>query len=195
MTCIGEASEGNAPPGFIGRDGRRIRFHAGLVQPFLTDGRTYVTLDARALDTRFHVACAIAREAGEVAKRRFLDRNSFTVGFKGPQDFLTEVDGEVERLIATRLHALFPEDGFIGEEGEGRVGREGAPSGSSTPSTAPRISRAARRISASRSPPRRTRNRGRRDLRPDGRRIVRRARTAPARRERRDAGGRPRPWT
>jgi myo-inositol-1(or 4)-monophosphatase len=86
-----------------------------------------VTPDSRALDTRFHVACAIAREAGEVAKRRFLERSSFTIGFKGPQDFLTEVDGEVERLIATRLHALFPEDGFIGEEGEGRVGHEGAP--------------------------------------------------------------------
>jgi myo-inositol-1(or 4)-monophosphatase len=87
----------------------------------------HVTPDARALDTRFHVACALAREAGEVAKRRFLDRGSFTVGFKGPQDFLTEVDGEVERLIATKLRALFPEDGFIGEEGEGRVGHEGAP--------------------------------------------------------------------
>ena len=55
----------------------------------------------------------------------FVDRGSFTVGFKGPQDYLTEVDGEVERLIATRLHGLFPEDGFIGEEGEGRVGRDG----------------------------------------------------------------------
>jgi len=86
-----------------------------------------VTPDARALDARFYVACALAREAGEVAKRRFLDRGSFSVGFKGPQDFLTEVDGEVERLIATKLHGLFPEDGFIGEEGEGRVGRQGAP--------------------------------------------------------------------
>ena len=83
--------------------------------------------DARALDIRYNVACAVAREAGEVAKRRFLDRGSFTVGFKGPQDYLTEVDGEVERLVGTRLHGLFPEDGFIGEEGEGRVGREGAP--------------------------------------------------------------------
>jgi myo-inositol-1(or 4)-monophosphatase len=70
---------------------------------------------------------ALAREAGEVARRRFNDRGSFTVAFKGPQDYLTEVDGEVERLIATKLHALFPEDGFIGEEGEGRIGREGAP--------------------------------------------------------------------
>ena len=86
-----------------------------------------MTVDSRALDVRFHAVCAIAREAGEHARRRFLDRSSFTVGFKGPQDFLTEVDGEVERLVATRLHALFPEDGFIGEEGEGRVGQEGAP--------------------------------------------------------------------
>jgi myo-inositol-1(or 4)-monophosphatase len=83
--------------------------------------------DAHALETRFHVACAIAREAGEIAKRRFLDRGSFTVGFKGPQDYLTEVDAEVERLIATRLHRLFPEDGFIGEEGEGRTADQGAP--------------------------------------------------------------------
>jgi myo-inositol-1(or 4)-monophosphatase len=86
-----------------------------------------LSFDSRALDTRFHVACAIAREAGEIAKRRFVDRGSFTVGFKGPQDYLTEVDAEVERLIATRLHRLFPEDGFIGEEGEGRIGHEGAP--------------------------------------------------------------------
>ena len=86
-----------------------------------------MTVDERALTIRFYAACALARTAGEVAKRRFLDRGSFTVGFKGPQDYLTEVDGEVERLIATRLHELFPEDGFIGEEGEGRVGKAGAP--------------------------------------------------------------------
>src|SRR6202041_3333224 len=86
-----------------------------------------LSFDARALDTRFHVACALAREAGEIAKRGFVDRSSFTVGFKGPQDYLTEVDGEVERLIATRLHRLFPEDGFIGEGGEGLRGAEGGP--------------------------------------------------------------------
>ena len=86
-----------------------------------------MSFDDRALETRFNVACAVAREAGEIAKRRFVDRSSFTVGFKGPQDYLTEVDGEVERLIATRLQRLFPEDGFIGEEGAGRIGHEGAP--------------------------------------------------------------------
>ncbi len=86
-----------------------------------------MTVDARALITRFLVACALAREAGAIAKRRFSNRDSFTVAFKGPQNYLTEVDGEVERLIASRLHEVFPGDGFIGEEGEGRVGQAGAP--------------------------------------------------------------------
>jgi myo-inositol-1(or 4)-monophosphatase len=79
-----------------------------------------VTLDPTALEFRFEVAKGLAREAGAVAKRRFLDRSSFTVGLKGPQDFLTEVDGEVEQLIAKRILKLFPQDGFIGEEGAGR---------------------------------------------------------------------------
>ena len=86
-----------------------------------------MTAEAPVSVHRLLVAKALAREAGQIAKRRFLDRSSFTVGFKGPQDYLTEVDGEVERFIATRLHAAFADDGFIGEEGEGRVGKAGAP--------------------------------------------------------------------
>jgi myo-inositol-1(or 4)-monophosphatase len=86
-----------------------------------------LALDDHNLDLRLYSAAALAREAGEIAKARFRDRGSFTVGMKGPQDFLTEVDGEVERLIAGRLHKLFPGDGFIGEEGEGRVARGEAP--------------------------------------------------------------------
>lgn len=83
--------------------------------------------DAAPMQTRFHAACAVAREAGFLAKRRFLDRSSFTIGFKGPQDFITEVDGEVERLIQSRLIEAFAGDGFIGEEGAGLVGSPGAP--------------------------------------------------------------------
>ena len=95
-----------------------------------------MTVDASGLATRRLVACALARAAGEIAKRRFLDRASFTVGFKGPQDYLTEVDGEIERFLAARLGEAFPEDGFLGEEeGKGRgvggggdaAGREGDP--------------------------------------------------------------------
>jgi myo-inositol-1(or 4)-monophosphatase len=88
---------------------------------------TSLTVNAPALQNRFLAACAIAREAGALARRRFLDRGSFTVGFKGPQDFITEVDGAVERLIQARVSEVFAEDGFIGEEGDGLKGEPGAP--------------------------------------------------------------------
>ena len=65
---------------------------------------------------------AVAREAGALARRRFLDA-SFKVRFKGPQDYLTEVDGETEELISSRLNEAFPQDGFIGEETAGRPAR------------------------------------------------------------------------
>lgn len=75
------------------------------------------------LDQRELALYAIAREAGELARRRFLDRSSFTVKFKGPQDFITEADGEVENLILSRLRAAFPEDTHLGEETGGKPGR------------------------------------------------------------------------
>jgi myo-inositol-1(or 4)-monophosphatase len=87
-----------------------------------------MTVDARGFASRHLAACALARSAGEIARRRFLNRASFTVGFKGPQDFLTEVDGEIERFLAQRLGEAFPEDGFLGEEqGKGRAAEPGAP--------------------------------------------------------------------
>jgi myo-inositol-1(or 4)-monophosphatase len=76
------------------------------------------------IDMRLLAAQAVAREAGAMARRRFLDQ-SFTVGFKGPQDFLTEVDGETETFIAERLLEIFPSDGFIGEESKARPAGEG----------------------------------------------------------------------
>jgi myo-inositol-1(or 4)-monophosphatase len=87
-----------------------------------------VPLDAPALQNRLLAASAVAREAGALAKRRFLDRKSFTVGLKGPQDFITEVDGEVEKLVRSRLIEIFKDDGFIGEEGGVAPGADGAPS-------------------------------------------------------------------
>ncbi|MBV8440637.1 MAG: inositol monophosphatase [Hyphomicrobiales bacterium] len=74
---------------------------------------------------RLLAAEAVAREAGALARRRFVD-SSFKVGFKGPQDYLTEVDGETEDLISARLHEAFPNDGFIGEETTGRSAPDGA---------------------------------------------------------------------
>jgi myo-inositol-1(or 4)-monophosphatase len=76
------------------------------------------------MDMRLLAAEAVAREAGAAARRRFLDR-SFTVGFKGRQDYLTEVDGETEAFVAQRLLQVFPSDGFIGEESKARPPAEG----------------------------------------------------------------------
>jgi myo-inositol-1(or 4)-monophosphatase len=77
------------------------------------------------LDTRQVAACAIGREAGMLARRRFLERpRSQLPDFKGHQDFLTATDAEVEELVRSRLHELFPGDAFFGEEGGGSFERD-----------------------------------------------------------------------
>lgn len=74
------------------------------------------------IETRLTVAKAIAHEAGQLARRRFLDNKRSAFSFKGHQDYLTETDGEVERFIAAALARAFPGDAFIGEEGGGEAG-------------------------------------------------------------------------
>ena len=73
------------------------------------------------LEQRLLIACAVAREAGALQKRRFLDRDAMIFKFKGPQDYLTATDGEVEKLVRSRLLDAFPEDTFLGEEDGGQV--------------------------------------------------------------------------
>jgi myo-inositol-1(or 4)-monophosphatase len=67
------------------------------------------------LDARQEALAAIAREAGERARKLF--SNPAGVKLKGVQDFITAAEGEVERLIIERLKARFPHDAFLGEEG------------------------------------------------------------------------------
>jgi myo-inositol-1(or 4)-monophosphatase len=77
------------------------------------------------LNHRYLAACAIAREAGRLIRLRFEQRGeALTHKFKGPQDYLTETDAEVERLIAARVAESFPDDDFFGEEGGGSFGRD-----------------------------------------------------------------------
>src|SRR5580692_11145013 len=96
-----------------------IRSTSGAAPTATFDGETMTEGAGTLVDMRLLAAQAVAREAGAMARRRFLDR-TFTVGFKGPQDFLTEVDGETEAFIAERLLEIFPSDGFIGEESKAR---------------------------------------------------------------------------
>ena len=76
------------------------------------------------LEMRFAAACAVAREAGMLARKRFLERpRSQRPDLKGHQDYLTATDSEVEELIRSRLLSLFPGDAFFGEEGGGSFER------------------------------------------------------------------------
>jgi myo-inositol-1(or 4)-monophosphatase len=76
---------------------------------------------SESLEHRLLIACAVAREAGALQKRRFLDRDKVAFKFKGPQDYLTATDGEVEKLVRGRLLSAFPRDTFLGEEDGGQV--------------------------------------------------------------------------
>jgi myo-inositol-1(or 4)-monophosphatase len=77
------------------------------------------------LDSRFSAACGIAREAGALALAAFRDRPADSaIELKGPQDYLTETDAQVENLIRKRIENLFPNDSFFGEEGGGEFGRD-----------------------------------------------------------------------
>lgn len=73
---------------------------------------------ANDLDIRCRTACDIVREAGKVALAAFLDRGSLSVTTKGAQDWVTNIDIEVEALIRKRLAAAYPHDAVLGEETE-----------------------------------------------------------------------------
>lgn len=79
--------------------------------------------DASGLARRHLAATAIARQAGDVMRRLFQDRDSIQLSFKGPQDYLTQADAAVERLVRARLEEAFPEDQFYGEETGGNFGQ------------------------------------------------------------------------
>ena len=75
-------------------------------------------------ERRLARASELVREAGTLALASF--RNAaLVVENKGVQDYVTEVDRAVEVLLVDRLHAEFPDDAFLGEEG----GQRGASAG------------------------------------------------------------------
>jgi len=86
-----------------------------------TQSPTSPEIQSHNLKNRLLIACAVAREAGALQKRRFLDREAMIYKFKGPQDYLTATDGEVEKLVRTRLLEAFPGDTLLGEEDGGQV--------------------------------------------------------------------------
>lgn len=73
---------------------------------------------------RFEAARSIVGDAADLAMSMRPPSGGPAATLKSAQDWLTEADGAVEALISARIGALFPEDGFQGEEeGRTRTGR------------------------------------------------------------------------
>ena len=73
-----------------------------------------------ALADRFDAAVSLATEAAALALRMRPPPGASAAKLKGAQDWLTDADGAVERMLSERLAHAYPNDGFQGEEG-GRV--------------------------------------------------------------------------
>ena len=77
------------------------------------------------LSERRDAALRIADEAGELALDYFRRPDSLRVDRKGHQDFVSQADREVERLVRVRLAEAFPQDAIVGEEDGPVPGRSG----------------------------------------------------------------------
>ena len=71
------------------------------------------------IELRYLVALGLAQEAGALAMSYANNRERMATRMKGTQDFLTEADGAVETMLRSSIARIFPNDGFIGEEGGG----------------------------------------------------------------------------
>ena len=68
------------------------------------------------IDERYELAQDVARRAGALALDYWRNRDRLTVELKGPQDFVSRADRDVEALIRRDIAAAFPDDRFLGEE-------------------------------------------------------------------------------
>ena len=65
---------------------------------------------------RYRLAQDVARRAGALALDYWRNRERLTVELKGPQDFVSHADRDVEALIRRDIATAFPDDRFLGEE-------------------------------------------------------------------------------
>src|SRR5437762_3770369 len=68
------------------------------------------------MNDRYTFARALARKAGALALDYWNRREQLVVELKGPGDFVSVADREVERLVRNELASAFPDDSFLGEE-------------------------------------------------------------------------------
>ena len=64
---------------------------------------------------------SIVRAAGAVMRQAFMAPERAAYTMKGQQDYLTQTDAAVERLVRGQIAQRFPDDGVLGEEEGGDV--------------------------------------------------------------------------
>ena len=74
---------------------------------------------------RYEFAQDVCRAAGELALSYFKGTATLRVEQKGPQDWVSEADKEVETFLRARIEASWPSDGIYGEEHENKSGESG----------------------------------------------------------------------
>jgi len=68
------------------------------------------------IDARHELLLRLARDAGARAREFWMRRAALTIELKGPQDFVSVADREVEAFIRGEIARTFPGDHFLGEE-------------------------------------------------------------------------------
>ena len=83
-----------------------------------------MTVDSEAIARRDAFLRDLVQSAARIALEGFRRQVGQPIGMKGPQDYLTETDGQVEAHVKARIAEAFPEDGFLGEETGGIPGAQ-----------------------------------------------------------------------
>lgn len=68
------------------------------------------------------IALEAVRAGGLLALDYFKRRDQLVIDLKGPQDYVSQADRDVEAHMMSILADAFPEDGFVGEESTHRAG-------------------------------------------------------------------------
>src|SRR5690349_20002792 len=68
------------------------------------------------LSARYELLQRVARSAGALALDYWRNRERLVIELKGPRDFVSHADRDVESFIRREIARAFPEDGFLGEE-------------------------------------------------------------------------------
>jgi len=84
-----------------------------------------VSLENQEIVKRHLALQGLGLEASALAMRYFSDQGSLGTSMKGAQDWLTEADGAVEKLLRAHIAEAFPNDGVLGEEGGHANGASG----------------------------------------------------------------------